>query len=253
MSEEMIPVHPQDPMIFACTSENSCFNSCCRDLSQALTPYDVLRLKNSLGISSQEFLRSYTSRHTGPGTGLPILEFKPNPATGHACPFVTDLGCSVYEDRPGSCRLYPLARAIARSRETGKIQEYFALIEEPHCQGFGQKTNLTVAQWVKGQKVSLHNFYNDKLMELISLKNQIMPGKLSPKESDLFYLALYDLDEFRSQILEQDLFAELSFPCFSLSSCIDAIKTSDEALLDIGIQWVKYMFFGMDMEFSHDN
>ncbi len=53
MSEEMIPVHPQDPMIFACTSKNPCFNSCCRDLSQALTPYDVLRLKKSLGISSQ--------------------------------------------------------------------------------------------------------------------------------------------------------------------------------------------------------
>ncbi len=158
------------------------------------------------------------------------------------------MGCSVYEDRPGSCRLYPLARAIARSRETGKIQEYFALIEEPHCQGFGQKTDLTVAQWVKGQNVALHNFYNDKLMELISLKNQILPGKLSPKESDLFYLALYDLDEFRSKILEQDLFSDLSFPCFSLSSCIDAIKTSDEALLDIGIQWVKYMLFGMDME-----
>jgi len=147
----MIPVHEKDPMPFGCSPENTCFNDCCRDLNQVLTPYDILRLKRNLGISSQAFLREYTSLHHGPGSGLPIVEFKPNPATGHECPFVTKKGCSVYEDRPGSCRLYPLARAIARDRETGKIEEYFALIEEPHCKGFGKESGLTVRQWLIGQ------------------------------------------------------------------------------------------------------
>ncbi|MCP4720529.1 MAG: YkgJ family cysteine cluster protein, partial [Desulfobacteraceae bacterium] len=196
MTEDMIPVHEKDPMPFGCSPENTCFNDCCRDLNQVLTPYDILRLKRNLGISSQAFLREYTSLHHGPGSGLPIVEFKPNPATGHECPFVTQKGCSVYEDRPGSCRLYPLARAIARDRETGKIEEYFALIEEPHCKGFGKKTGLTVRQWLIGQDVALHNQHNDKLMELISLKNKILPGKLEGAHSDQFYLALYDLDEF---------------------------------------------------------
>ena len=30
---------------FACGPEVACFNDCCRDLFQALTPYDALRLK----------------------------------------------------------------------------------------------------------------------------------------------------------------------------------------------------------------
>jgi Fe-S-cluster containining protein len=244
MTEEMIPVHEQDAMPFACCSENPCFNECCRDLNQALTPYDILRLKRNLGISSQSFLKRYTALHYGPNSGLPVVEFKSNPATGHACPFVTSKGCSVYVDRPGSCRLYPLARAIARDRQTGEIHEYFALIEEPHCKGFGKKTNLTVREWMDGQAVARHNLHNDKLMELISLKNRILPGKLDGAQADQFYLALYDLDEFRAQIFEQDLVKDFTLP----PAFLQRLATDDEALMDFGIVWVKNMLFGIELD-----
>lgn len=236
----MIPVAVTDPMNFHCCSDNACFNECCRDLNQALTPYDILRLKRSLGISSQAFIRQYTSLHHGPESGLPILTFKPNPATGLQCPFVTQDGCSVYADRPGSCRLYPLARAISRSRKTNLITQYFALIEEPHCQGFGNQTSTTVGQWLEGQGVALHNLHNDKLMELISLKNQILPGPLEGALADQFYLALYDLDEFRDQIFNKGLVKELSLS----DAVLSAVQNDDEALLDLGIAWVRYRLFG---------
>lgn len=243
MTEEMIPVGPRNLMTFNCNSQNECFNDCCRDLNQALTPYDILRLKQSLGIPSQDFLRKYTALHYGPESGLPVVEFKPNPASGHKCPFVTPEGCSVYADRPASCRMYPLARAIARSRETGEIAEFFALIEEPHCKGFGKETGQTVGEWLAGQDVDRHNRQNDKLMELISLKNRVLPGKLEGAQADQFYLALYDLDEFRTQIFEKGLLKELDVP----DTVLRKIKTSDESLLDLGIQWVRYMLFGIQM------
>lgn len=246
MTEEMIPISPESLMNFNCSCENSCFNECCRDLNQALTPYDVLRMKNNLGIASKDFLRNYTSMHFGPASGLPVVEFKPNPDTGHACPFVTGKGCSVYNDRPGSCRMYPLARAIARSRETGEITEYFALIEEPHCKGFGKQTGQTVNQWLEGQDVDRHNKANDRLMELISLKNQILPGKLEGAQSDKFYLALYNLDEFRKEIFEKDLLKEFVLP----KNLFDKMKTDDEVLLDLGIEWVKYVLFGIKVSFG---
>jgi len=246
MTEDMIPVSYEDQMNFNCSSENTCFNDCCRDLNQALTPYDVLRLKNNLGISSQRFLKIYTSLHFGPESGLPVVEFKPNPATGHACPFVTPKGCSVYEDRPASCRMYPLARAIARSRETGEITQYFALIEEPHCKGFAKRTGQTVKEWLKGQDVDRHNKENDKLMELIALKNQILPGKLEGAQSDQFYLALYDIDAFREQIFEKIFLNKFSFT----KDLLNKIKTDDGALLNFGIDWVKFMLFGIEMTFG---
>jgi len=248
MSEEMIPVHPDQAVGFNCVKENPCFNECCRDLVQALTPYDVLRLKNCLGMPSQEFLRTYTSRHQGPESGLPVVEFKPNPETQNQCPFVTPDGCRVYEDRPASCRMYPIARAIARSRKTGVIQEYFALIQEPHCKGFGLATDppdLTIRDWLKGQDVLTHNLHNDKLMELISLKNRILPGLLDPVQADTFYLALYDLDEFRERIRHQGLLADLDLPDSLLEYLNDDVN-----LLDFGIHWVRYQLFGIEIDFK---
>ena len=42
----LIPLDPDDTIGFACHPGVPCFNHCCRDLNQALTPYDVLQLKN---------------------------------------------------------------------------------------------------------------------------------------------------------------------------------------------------------------
>lgn len=124
--------------------------------------------------------------------------------------------------------------------------EYFALIEEPHCRGFGKGSGQTVADWLKGQDVEAHNVQNDKLMELISLKNRILPGKLEGAQADQFYLALYDLDAFRQRIFEQDLLKDLHIP----EDILQRIKTDDTALLDFGIQWVKYQLFGRPLTFG---
>ncbi len=245
MSEEMIPVLLDDKLAFECSSAKSCFNECCRDLNQFLTPYDILRLKNRLKLNSSQFLRKYTSMHKGPKTGLLVISFKDDPATGYACPFVTEDGCSVYEDRPASCRMYPLARAISKSRETGEVTEYFALIEEPHCKGFEGEKNQTVRQWLKSQDVQIYNEMNDKLMDIISLKNRIMPDKLEGKQEDNFYIACYDLDRFKDEIFNNDLLSSFSIP----DSVLEKIKKDDIALLDLGFQWVKHFLFSKDMEF----
>jgi hypothetical protein len=137
--------------------------------------------------------------------------------------------------------MYPLARAITRSRDTGAVSEFFALIEEPHCKGLGIETELTVQEWLMGQDVQKHNEENDKLMDLISLKNRIMPEKLQGDLSDKFYLGLYDLDEFRSRILNGKLLENMKVP----ETVFTRIQTDDEALLDFGMAWVKFTVFGI--------
>ncbi len=246
MNEDMIPVLLDEKFTFECSPAISCFNECCRDLNQFLTPYDILRLKNNLKIKSSEFLRKYTSMHKGPGTGLPVITFKPDSDSGHACPFITEKGCSVYADRPASCRMYPLARAITRSRETGEVAEYFALIEEPHCKGLGQKKDQTVRQWIKTQGVQVYNEMNDKLMDIISLKNMMMPGKLEGVQEDNFYLACYDIDGFRDKIFNSDLIFDLNIS----DAILKKIKEDDFALLDFGFEWIKYFLFGKDIKFG---
>ena len=48
-----------DTFMFDCHSGLACFNECCRNINLFLYPYDVLRLSNCLGISSDEFLDKY--------------------------------------------------------------------------------------------------------------------------------------------------------------------------------------------------
>lgn len=76
MEESFKSLLPDDKFRFSCTNRLSCFNECCRDLNQYLTPYDILRLKKNFGMSSGMFLAKYTSQHTGTETGLPVITLK---------------------------------------------------------------------------------------------------------------------------------------------------------------------------------
>jgi Fe-S-cluster containining protein len=239
VNEKLIPIAPDEPFRFACSAAVACFNECCRDLNQFLYPYDILRLKKRLGLSSGEFLERYTTQHIGPQSGLPIVALKTTDNERFACPFVTENGCRVYSDRPSSCRTYPLVRAISRSRESGKITERFMLLNEPHCLGFNEPKEQTVRQWIKEQGIETDNPINDKLMEIISLKNRLRPGPLDLKSRHLFYVALYDLDNFRKQIFNNNLFGGFKVNPQKLA----AAKIDDTTLLEIGIEWVKQSLF----------
>ena len=241
MDPDLTPLTLQDTFCFACTPEVPCFNACCRDLNQFLTPYDILRLKKHLGLSSEHFLAQYTLRHTGPESGLPIVTLKPANQHDLLCPFVTEKGCSVYENRPSSCRMYPLARAVARSRETGEISERFMLLREPHCLGFSQGNPRTVQQWIADQQIAVYNEINDKLIQIISLKNRLMPGVLDLKSRQLFFTALYDLDGFRSRIINKGLLGDFQID----SSVMEKALADDVALLEAGMQWIEHALFGI--------
>ena len=239
MKDHLIPIGLDETFRFECSPEVTCFNECCRDLNQTLYPYDILRLKKGLGLSSSEFLKRYTTRHIGPESGLPIVTLKTNDARRLTCPLVTEKGCSVYSDRPSSCRTYPLARAISRCRETGNISERFALLKERHCLGFKKRKGQTVRQWIKDQEIEVYNHINDQLMEVISAKNRLPPGPLDLKSRDLFYMALYDLDSFRTRIFENSLFDHFEAD----PQMLETARTDDTALLEIGMEWVKQVLF----------
>jgi Fe-S-cluster containining protein len=79
----------------------SCFTLCCRGINIILTPYDIIQMKNRLGLSSREFLAIYTEPHLLEKTDLPMVTLKLLDDERESCPFVKDKdGCIIYEDRP---------------------------------------------------------------------------------------------------------------------------------------------------------
>lgn len=117
------------------------------------------------------------------------------------------------------------------------------LMKEPHCKGHDTGKKQTVREFIVAQGLSIYNDMNDRLMEIISLKNQIMPGPLDHPSQDLFYLASYDLDNFRSQIFENNLLGHLTLS----EKILNDIKTNDEALLKFSYGWIKHKIFGIGM------
>jgi Fe-S-cluster containining protein len=238
MGDDLIPLSLNDTFTFSCSKQVSCFNDCCRDLNQFLTPYDILRLKYHLKMSSSEFLERYTQMHAGPESGLPIITLKPNYGSDLQCPFVTPNGCSVYEDRPSSCRTYPIVRVVSRHRETGKLTEQYLMLQEPHCLGFKAGKTQTLSEWIEDQGIGAYNEMNDMVMDLISLKNRFHPGPMDMKDRYLFNMACYDLDRFRSHIFDKGLIDDLKLD----SNELNAVRTNDISLLKLSFYWIRRIF-----------
>jgi uncharacterized protein len=232
-------LHPNQTFCFACHPGIACFNACCRDLNQYLTPYDILRLKNNLGLSSQQFLDRYTECHRGPRSGLPVVSLRMPEENLRECPFVSPRGCTVYEDRPGACRTYPLGRMAAKKPGESTCRESFFLIREPHCLGFREQTEWTLAEWKKNQGLDIYNDMNDLMMEVISLNNRNRRGGLTPEEDDLFRMACYDLDRFHDFVLDKQLLKQSS----SKVASAEQVLRDEVALMRFGIAWIKQRLF----------
>lgn len=235
MEDTMLPLSPGETFTFSCSPDVPCFNECCRDLNQFLTPYDIVRLKTALGLSASDFLERYAVIHDGPRSGLPVVALRPQPGPEKKCPFVTPEGCAVYADRPSACRIYPMARAVARCRETGRISEHFAVIREAHCRGHEATRSWQAGQWIETQGLSGYLSINDRFLSIISLKNQCLPGPLDLKTRHLFTTALYNTDHFRRQIAEHRIRPEETDETATTRSLV----ADDLALLEFGHRWIE--------------
>lgn len=220
---------------FRCHKGISCFNKCCGQTELLLTPYDILRLKNRLGISSGEFLEKYTSLHIDESSFLPYVMFKMTGEEGK-CPFVTPDGCSVYQDRPSICRYYPVGQGVmvvesAKGREN---RFFYFFIKEPRCLGYSEDKEWTIETWRIDQGVDLYDEMNKEWQE-IQLRRDT-PGfpKLTEKVQSLIYMASYDLDKFKKFIFESRF-----FDIFEVEE-VDKLKTDEIALMQFGFKYLKH-------------
>ncbi|MGQ9570664.1 MAG: YkgJ family cysteine cluster protein [Thermodesulfovibrionales bacterium] len=219
---------------FSCHKGLSCFNTCCNDVNIFLTPYDVLRMRRSLWISSGEFLKRYTFTLLGE-EGLPLIVLKMMEDENKTCPFVTPDGCSIYEDRPWSCRMYPVFPVSSKEEE-------FLIKEDPSCLGFQEEKQWTVEGWKKDQGIDIYDKMNEHYKK-ITLHDYFQKGnKLDSGKAKLLYKACYDLNEFRRFLFETRFFDIYDVE----KEVIEKIKQEEEELLSFGYRWVRFSLFSED-------
>lgn len=235
--ENLPELEPGKTFCFACNPDVPCFNRCCAELTLPLTPYDVLRLRRHFGMDSESFLNTHTRMRSFPDTGFPLPLLRMLEGPGEPCPFVTPAGCSVYEDRPGACRCYPLGRGAKMSRDG--VEERFFVVREPHCHGFDQGRDWTAQEWLADQGLDVFNAANDRYMRLMTMVRA--SGKpLEARMATMAILCLYQLDKFRELIEQMHIFARVELS----EERKQAIMSRDEDTLDFALDWMELVLFG---------
>ncbi len=193
---------------FHCHPGVSCFNSCCKAADVTLAPYDIIRLKKRLGMTSSEFLDQHTVPFETDGHGTPGVKLRTDETK--ACLFVRDAGCSVYEDRPAACRYYGLGLLSHRASGSSEDKQYYFRNQEAHCQGWKSEQVITVRDYREQQGVPEYDAINREWMQLMLKKKSAGPaiGKPDPLSFQLYFMASFDIDRFR-RFVESPAFAKV--------------------------------------------
>lgn len=213
-----------DSFRFDCHQGLACFGQCCRDINIFLTPNDVIRLKIKLGISSTGFLRAYTELLEVPGLKFPFIYLKMNEGDLQ-CPFVTSTGCSVYQERPWSCRMAPVDIA-------GPGMFKFAF-DRQKCLGLNCDKEWTVRQWMDSQDMDSYNTVEAVFKEIPFLVNFTGEESLDKRIAGLFKLVCFDVDRFREFALKKNYLIREGGGLPGLAGKME----DDVELLKAGIRW----------------
>lgn len=123
-----------------CHGCKGCFK-CCTGMGNSviLDPYDVYRLQKGLGKGLSELLgEGKVELSVTEGLVLPNLKMA---GKDERCTFLNEEGrCSIHENRPGLCRLFPLGRFY----ENGDFK-YF--LQTGQCTD-SNRTKIKVSKWI---------------------------------------------------------------------------------------------------------
>lgn len=239
------PVEPvrlelNDELKFRCHRGVSCWNECCSHADVTLAPYDIIRLKNNLGLDSSEFLKEHTVPFELDAHSVPGLKLRTN--DDGACLFMQEEGCTVYEDRPTACRYYPSGLLSMKALGEPTDEQHFLLIKEDHCKGHDEDHTQTIAEYRKDQGVEEYDVLNHVWYQIILKKKSTGPtiGKPSEMSLQMFFMASYDVDRFRRFVMS-DSFVKMY-------DLIDeeyaTLEDNDIDLMKFGFRLMKQVFFG---------
>jgi len=224
---------------FGCHPGLSCFTDCCADVNILLTPMDVLSLSRRLGIPTGEFIARHTLTPVTKDLHLPVLMLRMGEEPQRRCLFVGTEGCDVYQDRPWSCRMYPVGMGLPPARAGEEPQPVYFLFEDDFCKGRTEPKEWTVDKWRTDQDVAGREEIEAGFRGIVSHPWFIGGRQLDPKRMELFHTACYDLDKFRDFVFDSTFLSRFELE----DSLVAALRDDDLALLRFAFRWLRFALF----------
>jgi uncharacterized protein len=232
-----------DAFNFRCYPEIACFNQCCRNLNLFLYPYDIVRLKKKLNVTSDAFLEKYVDIVLRPSNFFPevLLCMADNPEK--TCPFLRPSGCSVYPDRPDACRTFPVEQGVLYDDQQDKPETIHFFRPPDFCLGQHEETVWTPRTWSEDQDATAYHEMTARWSELKRLF-QTDPwgsqGADGPK-AKMAFMATYNMDQFREFLFKSSFLKRYKVK----PKVLKRIRSNDTELMKFGFQWVKFYVWGI--------
>jgi uncharacterized protein len=229
--------------LFRCYPGISCFNQCCRNLNLFLYPYDVIHLKSSLGISSDDFLEKHVDVVLRPGNFFPDVLLRMDEEREMICPFLSHSGCRVYPDRPDACRTFPVEQGMLFDSTENKTRLIHYFRPPAFCRGQYETQVWTPKSWEKDQEAEKYHKMTAQWAKLKGLFQNNPWGNEGPDgpKAKMTFMATYNIDGFRHFIFNSTFLKRYKLK----SSLIKKIKTNDTELLKFGFEWVKLIVWSI--------
>ncbi len=228
---------------FRCHPQVECFNKCCRNLNLFLYPYDVLRLKTSLQMTSDDFLDQYVDIILRPDNHFPevLLRMADNPEK--TCPFLTEAGCAVYHHRPDTCRTFPIEQGVLYDDALRKDLPVYFFRPPDFCLGQHELDEWTIPEWIEDQDAETYHRMTIKWSEIKRLFQSNPWGFEGPQgpKAKMAFMATYNLDKFREFLFQSSFLKRYHIK----SALRKKLKTDDVALMKFGFEWVSVFVWGM--------
>ena len=235
-------IHTKDKIRFDCHPGVACFTRCCKDADMYLYPYDIIRMKNGLGISSEQFLDQYSFQAFRDNPYFPSLMLKMSDDEEKSCPFLSSKGCTIYKDRPFSCRSYPLERAVARSGDQNGRKVIYFIMRHSYCLGHEESRQWTLTEWIQDQEMEVYNEMNDLWVDIDSIfrANPWGDQGIDSPALKMAFMACFNVDMFKKFIFESSFLSRFDLP----GERIENLKRSDVELMRFGFDWIKFFLTG---------
>lgn len=227
---------------FRCHDGLQCFTQCCRNLNLFLYPYDVLRLKNRLNISSEQLLDSYVNIVQRESNFFPDVLLRMAENEEKACPFLNESGCTVYPDRPDTCRTFPLEQGILFQGLSGRAIDVYFFKPPDFCLGQYEPQEWTTESWANDQEAVFYHKMTAKWSEVKALFQSDPWGQEGPygQKGKMAFMATYNLDRFRDFVFKSTFLKRYKIK----GEVLTKIKTDDVELMKFGFGWVKFFVWG---------
>jgi Fe-S-cluster containining protein len=228
---------------FRCHPKIGCFNRCCRNLNLFLYPYDVVRLKQGLGISSDQFLDRYVDIVLREGNFFPDVLLRMAENEEMTCPFLTDSGCAVYPDRPDTCRRFPVEQGLLYGDDPSSPELVQFFRPPVFCLGQHETVEWTAETWSADQEAERYEKMTIRWARLKALFAVDPWGPEGPEgpRAKMAFMATYNIDRFREFVFGSSFLRRYKIKKETLMRC----RASDESLLVLGFDWVGFFLFGI--------